>query len=236
MNVGSAELVFGHVESQGAFDQRRTTGEQCSLRGHHREVSEHHPRRDAPCGGSGGAEHERHFLTGADVGAEHVEAAGQVAVPVAFGGDVGARAFVEDDQRYPVLARHVGQEEALEAFLRADVRRSTRDGEVLAANHDRAAVDLGQSADVGQRREVPELAVFVCPVTGQPADLVEAARVDERVDAVADGQLAQLALAIDAFLAAHLEGELAAEVEFIDFGLPVGRFGHRALLESARST
>ena len=199
-------------------------------------MSKHGAGCDAARGRAGDAKDERHFLAGTNVGTEHVEAAGQVAVTIALGRDVGTGALVEDEERHPVLASHVGEEEALEAFLGADVGCAAADREVLAPDDDRATVDLGQAADVGQRLEVLELSVFVRAVAGETADLVEAPGIDQRVDPFADGQLAQFMLTVDALLATHLEGQLAAQVEFVNFGLPVGRFGHLGLHEYARST
>ena len=109
VDVGTAELVLGHFLAERSLDQRRTTGEERALGRHHGEVSEHRSRRDPAGGRARNAEDERHFLSGADVGAKHIETAGQVAVAVAFSGDIGAGAFVEDEQRHAVLTSHVGQ-------------------------------------------------------------------------------------------------------------------------------
>ena len=236
MNVRTAELVLGHVLPERALDQRRSAGEERSLRRHHGEVAEHGSGGDSASGGAGDAKDKRHFLSRADVRAEHVEAAGQMLVPITFGSDIGAGALVEDEQRHSVLASHVGQEEALESFLRADVGGATRDREVLTADHDRSTIDLGQSTDVRQRLEVSELPILVRAISGETADLVETARIDQRVDAIANRQLAQFTLPIDAFLAAHLERQPATQVQFVDFRLPVGWFSHSASSSSHRST
>ena len=51
---------------------------------------------------------------------------------------------------------------------------------------------------------------------GQQAELDEAAGVEEEIDALADGELAPLALAGDAFRAAHPEVAPAAGLEVLD--------------------
>ena len=146
-------------------------------------------------------------------------------VAVALRRHVRARALVEHDQRNAVLARHIRQEEALEPLLRRDVGRPAGDGEVFAAHHHLASVHGGQAADVGQRLEVDEPALLVGAVAGQTADLVEAARVRDRLDPLADRQLAQFVLSADALFAAHFLRQLAAQVEFVHFLLPVARLG-----------
>ena len=142
---------------------------------------------------------------------------------VAFGGDVRARSLVKDDQRHAILAGHVGEEETLEPLLRADVGGAATDGEVLAADDHAPPVDHREAADVGQRLEVDELAVLVLAVTGEPADLVEAARVGDRVDALADRELAELVLAADALLTAHLQGKPSPLVQLVELRLPISR-------------
>ena len=153
-------------------------------------------------------------------------------VPVAFRGHIRPRPFVKDDQRNAVLARHIGEKEALEALLRGNVRRAARNREILAAHDHLAPVHRRQTADVGQRLEIDELAILVSPVARQTADFVEAARVGNRLDPLADRQLAQLVLSADPLLAAHLEREPTPLVQLVNLRLPVLRpvlrIGHAA--------
>ena len=54
---------------------------------------------------------------------------------------------------------------------------------------------------------------------------MQASRVDQAVDALANGELAKLVLARDFLFAAHLVGERLALLQFLDFGLS-GHSGH----------
>ena len=53
-------------------------------------------------------------------------------------------------------------------------------------SHTTAAIDRGQPAHVGHGREVDELSLLVGAMARQAADLVEAAGVDDRIDAFPD--------------------------------------------------
>ena len=232
MHIGAAQLILGHLRAQRALDQRRPAREERAARRHHREMPQHRPCRHASRRRAGHGEDERHLLPRANVRPEHIKRTGQMPVPVAFGRDIRPRAFVKDDQRNAVLARHIGEKEALEALLRGNVRRAARDREVLAPHHHLAPVDRRQPADVGQRLEIDEPAILVGAVARQPADFVETARVRNRLDPLANGQLAQLMLSVDALLAAHLEREPTPLVELVHLRLPVLRpilrIGHAA--------
>src|SRR5215210_7320426 len=85
------------------------------------------------------------------------------------------------------------------------------DGEVVAL-YDRApSVDPALPDDRVRRHEVRELAVVaVACASGQCAGLVEAAVVEQPLDALADREPAGRVLARDALLAAHPARELLA--------------------------
>ena len=57
--------------------------------------------------------------------------------------------------------------------------------------------------------------------TGNRADLVEAFRIDQSVDALADGEPALVALPLDLVNASHLPRERFAPGEVVEFRLPV---------------
>src|SRR5207248_4267197 len=101
------------------------------------------------------------------------------------------------------------------------------DREVVTADDHLAALDPAGPEDVVGGRELlqrPVGPVFREP--GQPAPLLEAARVEERVDPLADGQPAGVLLPLDALGAAHLPGQLLPPAEFVNLRLP----GHAAML------
>ena len=68
--------------------------------------------------------------------------------------------------------------------------------------------------------EVGQFAVGVFAVAHQAAQLLEAAGVEQGVDALADGQLAVLMLPRDGGGAAHRLGQRLASGEFVEFGVP----------------
>src|SRR5262249_34096096 len=95
------------------------------------------------------------------------------------------------------------------------------DGEIVAADDHRAAVDLAAAEDEIRRLKIDELALFVvAALAGDRADLAEALRIEELVDALTHGELAGLAVALDLFGAAHPGGERLALLQLFEFGLP----------------
>ena len=240
MNLRSAELGFGDVCTDRALhDWRSRRKKRARLARHHREVAEHGHRGHSAGGGAHDPSHDGRMLSGVDDGSEQVERAWDVGMSLFAGGrHVGAGAIKELYERNLVVARQFGVEDRLPA-LRRHVGRPTRDGEVLAADRDGAAVDLAEAPDVGRRNHIDELAILVDPAPGQAADLLKAPLVQHAVDAFADRQLALIVLALDALLTAHAAGEFATPLQLVDFGLPVSRlvcFRHSAIhLPDARS-
>ena len=92
--------------------------------------------------------------------------------------------------------------------------------EVVRGDRDRPAVDLADAGDraVGGEVAVAEAGVHV---VGEQPVLDPRAGVEQEVEAFADGELAELALALDALVAAHLERALLALREVADERSPV---------------
>jgi hypothetical protein len=106
-------------------------------------------------------------------------------------------------------------------LLDRGVGGATAHGEVVAADHDRPAVDPGPPEDEVRRREVGEVVVtVVARLAGDLAQLVKAAGVDEPVDPLADGQSAAVVLSLDARGAAELLGKRLAPPQLLHLGLP----------------
>ena len=224
MDVGAAQLVLRQLVPERPLDHRRAGGEERPLGRHHREVSQHGRGRGAARRRAGHRVDQRHLLAGQDGVAEGIEGARQMGVPLTpLIRDVGGRALDEVDQRHAVLPRHVLKKVVLRAILAAAGGGPPGDREVRPSHHDPAAVDLGQPAHVGHGRKPGEAPLLVRALARQAADLVEAAGVGERIDALPDRQFAQGVLPGDALLAAQLERQAAAQVDLIDLGLP----GHR---------
>ena len=112
--------------------------------------------------------------------------------------------------------------------------RAGHDGEVVGADRDRPAVDLTHAGDhsVGGEVAVAEPGVHV---VGEQRVLDPRARVEQEVESLAHGELAQRMLALDPLRPAHLEGAVAARFEVADQRPPVvnvatPRRGHGVIL------
>jgi hypothetical protein len=100
------------------------------------------------------------------------------------------------------------------------VGRAAPNREVVARDDDGPPVDAGPAHDEVRRREARELTVVVLGPSSERADLVEASGIDERVDALAHGELARLVLAGDFVAAAHRRGELGASPQLVELRIP----------------
>ena len=94
-------------------------------------------------------------------------------------------------------------------------------GEVVALHDGAAPVDAAMADDRVGGQEICQLPVVVVGrASGERAGLVEAARVEQPVDALAHGQATGGVLAGDALLAAHPPGQLLAPAKLLELGLP----------------
>ena len=101
------------------------------------------------------------------------------------------------------------------------VGRSAADREVVGLDHRAAPVDAALADDHVGRQEARQLArVVVLALARQRAGLVEAAVVEQALDALAHGELAGGVLARDALGPAHLARELLAAAQLVELGLP----------------
>ena len=146
-------------------------------------------------------------------------------VPVGVGGDIGAAergvgahaaaaagAVDEADDREAELARGL----LAPAHLVADgaVGGAAADGEVIAADDDRPAIDGPPAGDKVGWCEGLDLAVLVVLDSAcERADFSKGSGIEELVDALADGCAALGDVARDALFAAHLFRALAAASE-----------------------
>ena len=131
-----------------------------------------------------------------------------------------ARALDDADDRQAEFARHLFRHQRLGGDR--GVGRAAADGEIVADDHDRPAVDQPAAEHAIRRRERGEVAGgIVLGLAGDGADLVEASRIDEERNALAHRQPATIVLALDLVGAAHLAREAFAAHQLIEFGLPV---------------
>ncbi len=130
-----------------------------------------------------------------------------------------ARALDQPDDRQAEFRRHPFGHDRLLADGR--IRAAAAHGEVVADHHHRSAIHHRAAHHAVGRREGLQVAlrvVFSAP--GDRADLVEAALVRQRLDALAHGQAAAIMLAPHLVRPAHLPGQGLAPPQFVEFGLP----------------
>ena len=94
-------------------------------------------------------------------------------------------------------------------------------GEIVTDHHHRPALHPTPARDQVRGNEAVEPAlVVVLTGTGELAELAEAARVEQPVDALAYRQPAVVAMALELFLAPHLLGEPMTMSEFLELLFP----------------
>ena len=111
------------------------------------------------------------------------------------------------------------------------VRRAAANGEVVTADDDGTALDAGATHHEVRGREAGQLTLVVLGSSRERADFVEAAGVDQRVDALADGELASVVLTGDLLLATHRGRQLGAPPQLVELGIP----GHLAIVRAPYS-
>ena len=140
-------------------------------------------------------------------------------------GDGPASALVESNEGKLELEGEVLDVDAL--AKPGGVGRSAAQGEVLPADHDRAAVDSARSDHVVRGGEADEpTRIVVFRLAGPLAVLPEGVGVEQPVDPLADGREPAPALPRDAFRTALALRELSPVVDLLDFRPPVGPFAH----------
>ena len=121
--------------------------------------------------------------------------------------------------RQPKLVRHLLRHHLL--LPDGGIGGAAAHREVVAADHDRSAVDPAASEhEIGRLQRLKLAVVAVAAAPRDRADLVEAVRVEQAVDALAHREPAGIVLALDLFGPAHLPGERLAPPQFFDLGFP----------------
>ena len=222
----AAEFLLGELFAGAAAHDRRPSGEQLPDSGHHDgEVRHDQPRRAEAHDRAEARRHHRHHGEIVDHG-----------VPPGVDGQVGvaglichldaaaaARAVQQPYHRQPHLVRVLLGEDLLGVDRR--VAGAAAHGEVVGAEHDRAPVDARRTGDEVGRPDRDEAAVSVIVAeAGQRADLCEAARIGQPVDALTHRQPARGALALDLRWPAHGPGQFPAAVDFLHLRRPAAWF------------
>ena len=212
VGVRAAERLGGDLLAGHLLDDLRPGDEHLGLARLDDEVGQ--GRRVGGPAGAGAADQRdlRHGPGEHDVGVEDPAVAGQRVDALL---DAGAAGVVDEDERAAGLEgqlHHVGD------LVRVDLAGgAAEDGEVLAGEVDEPAVDGGGAGDdaVGGDLLAGHAEVDLA-VLGEQADLLEAAGIDEGVDALAGGELALLLLLGQAVGAAALPEALLLLAEVLD--------------------
>ena len=226
VNLGTAELLLGEVDAQRPPHQRRTANQHLGgAPGHHRKVGGHQAARREPRHRTQGRGSDGHLAHGVGDDAkagfgEHRLAGGAALAAGTL--DAAAAAFEQAHERHPVLAGEVLRVDAL--AQPGGIGGAALQGEVLAANHHPAVVDLAEADHVvgGHVAGQPILVVVVRQRRGL-AVLLKGAAVEQFVDALANGQPTLGVLAGNAFLTALLTRQVAPLGQFLDLAFPTHR-------------
>ncbi|MGY3492657.1 hypothetical protein ACVW1B_002076 [Bradyrhizobium sp. USDA 4502] len=141
-------------------------------------------------------------------------------VSIVFTRAAAAGALDHANDRQAEVVRHLLRHQRLGG--NRCIRRAAAHGEVVADHNDGAAVDPGAAEHAVRRRQVLEfVALVIFGDAGDGTDLMEAALVDELVDALTNREPALVALPLDLVNASHLPRERFAAGEVVEFRLPV---------------
>ena len=134
-----------------------------------------------------------------------------------------AGAVNETNERDAQLVRHLLRHHLL--LPDRGIRRAAAHREVIAADHDGAALDPSPPEDeVGGLERLDVFAIVaVLRAPRDRADLVEAAGIEQRIDALAHREAAGVVVALDLVRSAHAAGQLFAPAQFLDVGFPAHR-------------
>ena len=223
VDVRAAELLLRDLGARRRPDDGRTAREDLgvALR-HHVEVGQHGVQRGQP---GDRAEHrrgDRHRVQQLDVDVRPTVAVGQVGAPERLEAAHAATGGVEQPNvreaplERPLGRRQLGPEPAVGAAGRA-----APDREVAAHDDDLAPVDADPPVDLtGRQHRLQRAVVAVRRVTPEPAERAERPLVREPIDALANRQLAEAVLALDALRATQAVGELAPARQLVELGSP----------------
>ncbi len=227
LHVGTAQLVEGHVLAGDVLDHVGAGDEHVTLVAHrHQQVSLDRRIDRSPSAFAQDDGDLRHQTT------QHLVPAAQLGVPRQRGDrvlDSGAGRVVDADDRAADHGHPVHQLGHLAAEHLAD--RALEHRLVVAEHRDRPAVDPAMPGD----HAVAVERVRVTRRAGQGADLQEAARVEQRVNAGAGARDALLVAPRDCLRITRLLGQLQLLAQFGQ-QLGGGLGGHLALLSARRES
>lgn len=217
-------MFLGIIDQR--IDHRRPGDEQRrGLLGHDRIMARRHARRAQPGDRAEPQRHDRHqaqVRCGVVVRQVRADPPGQIGAPCRLDRldrAAAARALDNADDRQPEIVRHLLRHQRFFADRR--IGRAAAHREIVAGDDHRAAVNRRPAEHIVRRRQLDQVAlVVVTRATGDRADLVKAAGIGQRVDALAYGQLARIVLSLDPLGAAELARLPLALAQLVQFRLP----------------
>ena len=166
--------------------------------------------------------HPRHVRGRVPVPAGAADAARQIGGALGFNGFHRATApgaFDQANDRQTEVVRHLLGHQRLGRDR--CVRGAAAHGEIVADHDHRPAVDLATAEHAIGWRQIPELTLLIIfgGARNRP-DFVETPGVDKRIDTLANGKPALVALPLDLISASHLARERFAPGEVVELRLP----------------
>jgi hypothetical protein len=134
-------------------------------------------------------------------------------------GDTAAAAFMQADQRHPVMA---GQFLGIDAFAQPGfVWRAAAKGEVFATDHTAPAIEGAESEhEIGRGKGFQRPVGAAFRIARPSPHLMETAGVEQHVDPLPDCLPAGIMLAADAFRPALIFGQGLLMCNIADFAFP----------------
>lgn len=225
LDVGAAELLLREILPQ-RLHHRRACDEHRGRLGHDGIVAGGQTRRAQArnrAEAEGDHRHTREVLRREAIPAGAADAARQIGCALGLDGldrAAAAGALDDADDGQTEVVRHLLRHQGLCRDRR--IRRAAAHREIVADHDHGAAVDACTAEHAVRRRHGFQLARgIILTDAGDGTDLVEAALVDQFVDAFPNSQPALVMLSLDLVNAAHLPREGFAPGELVEFRLPV---------------
>ena len=236
---GPAQVLGRHHLVCDRLHHVRSSDEHVGAVPDHQDEVGHGRRVDGTTGAGAHDERDlRDHARGQDVALEHVGIAREARHPLL---DAGPARIVEADDRRADL--HGTVHDLADLLGMTFGQRAAEDGEVLAEDEDETAVDRAMARDHAVARDPLILHAEVgAAVLDEHIGLLEGARVEEQLQALARRELAALVLGGDAPPAAAEAGSLTLRLELrqdvLHRSVPLSSFWHwrgaRCLVSSGR--
>jgi biotin carboxyl carrier protein len=221
MNLAAAQFFLGQ-SLPGTRHHRRARYEHVrNALDHQRVMAAHQPSRAEPRDRAKAERHDRHS---AHVGDDPIPRRIGWHISVAHRLDgldrtASAGAVDQADEGHAQLVRHLLGHHLLAADR--GIGRTAAHGEIVTADHDRPALDPpAPEHEIGGPERLKLAIVAVLRASGECADLVKAAGIEQLLDPLAHREPPGIVLALDLVRPAHLARQGLTAAQFLDIGFP----------------